>query len=56
MLRTGALECPEGWNGEGGEKEGMDGNTCTPMADSCECMVKTTTISLSNLPPIKINK
>ena len=20
------------------------GNTCTPMADSCECMVKTTTI------------
>ena len=23
------------------------GNTCTPMADSCECMAKTTTI-LSN--------
>ena len=20
------------------------GNTCTPMADSCECMAKTTTI------------
>ena len=21
------------------------GNTCTPMADSCQCMAKTTTIS-----------
>ena len=27
---------PEGWTGEGG---GM-GNTCTPMADSCQCMAK----------------
>ena len=35
---------PEGWDGEGGGgKVGM-GNTCTPMADSCECMAKTTTI------------
>ena len=26
------------------------GNTCTPLADSCQCMAKTT------WPPIKINK
>ena len=32
------------------------GNTCTPMAGSCQCMAKTTTILLSNWPPIKINK
>ena len=32
------------------------GNTCTPMADSCQCMAKTTTILSSNYPPIKINK
>ena len=31
------------------------GNTCTPMADSCECMEKTTTI-LKVYPPIKIKK
>ena len=32
---------PEGWDGEG---SGMrTGNTCTPMADSCQCMAKTTT-------------
>ena len=36
---------PEGWDGEGGEKRVRLGNTCTPMADSCECMAKTTTIS-----------
>ena len=29
------------------------GNTCTPMADSCQCMAKTTTILW--LAPIKIN-
>ena len=29
---------PEGWDGEGG---GFSlGNTCTPMADSCECMAE----------------
>ena len=27
------------------------GNECTPMAHSCQCIAKTTTI----LPPIKIN-
>ena len=30
--------------GEGSRREVQDGNTCTPMADSCECMAKTTTI------------
>ena len=29
---------PEGWYGEGGGFR-MD-NTCTPMADSCQCMAK----------------
>ena len=32
---------PEGWDGEG---DSGRGNTCIPMADSCECMAKTTTI------------
>ena len=35
---------PEGWNGEGGGGEFRMGNTCTPMADSCQCTAKTTTI------------
>ena len=34
---------PEGWDGEGGGRGfGMD--TCTPVADSCPCLAKTTTI------------
>ena len=35
---------PEGWDGreEGGGFRMRD--TCAPMADSCECMTKTTTI------------
>ena len=33
---------PEGWDGEGvGFRRG---NTHTPMADSCQCMAKTSTI------------
>ena len=28
---------PEGWDGEGGLRMG---NTCTPMADSCQCKAK----------------
>ena len=32
------------------------GNTCKPMADSCQCMAKTTKILKSNQLPIKINK
>ena len=30
---------PEGWAEEGGGFR--MGNTCTPMADSCQCMAKT---------------
>ena len=32
---------------EGGGKSGM-GNTCTSVADSCQCMAKTATIFQSN--------
>ena len=48
-MRQGA----QGWctgmtqrDGLGGELEGgvQDGDTCTPMADSCQCMVKTATV------------
>ena len=39
---------PEGWDGEGGGREVQDGETCIPMADSCQCMAKTTTILESN--------
>ena len=35
---------PEGWDGEGGGRGFRMGNTYTPMADSCECMAKTTTV------------
>ena len=35
---------PEGWDGEGGGSGVQDGNRCTPMADSCQCMAKTTTV------------
>ena len=35
---------PEGWDEEGVGGEFRMGNTCTPMADSCQCMAKTTTI------------
>ena len=35
---------PEGWEGREVRGEFRIGNTCTPMADSCECMAKTTTI------------
>ena len=32
---------PEGWDGEGGGRGGFRmGNTCTPVADSCQCMAK----------------
>ena len=40
----GPWDDPEGWDREGGGRRAQDGNTCTPMADSCQCMVKTTTI------------
>ena len=31
---------PEGCDGEGDWKGVQDGGTCTPMADSCQCMEK----------------
>ena len=35
---------PEGWYGEGSGRGFRMGNTCTPMADSCQCMARPTTI------------
>ena len=36
---------PEGWDGEGGGRVGFrKGDTCTPLADSSQCMAKPTTI------------
>ena len=35
---------PEEWDGEGRGGSSGQGDTSTPMADSCQCMVKTTTI------------
>ena len=35
---------PEGWDGEGGGRGFRMRNTWVPMADSCQCMAKTTTI------------
>ena len=45
MHETGCLglvhwDDPEGWDGEGGGRQVQDGNTCTPMMDSCQCMAK----------------
>ena len=45
MHDTGCLglvhwDNPERWNGEGGGREFRMWNTCTPMADSCQCMSK----------------
>ena len=31
---------PEGWDGEGVGRGFRMGNTCTPMADSCQCVAK----------------
>ena len=35
---------PEGWDGEGGGRGVQDGEDIYTMADSCQCMAKTTTI------------
>ena len=35
---------PEGWDWEEVGEGFRMGNMCTPMADSCQCMAKTTTI------------
>ena len=49
MHDTGCLglvhwDDPKGGYGEGGGRGFRMGDTCTPMADSCQCMAKTTTI------------
>ena len=53
MHETGA----QGWCTGMTQRDGMErevgggfrmGNTCTPMADSCQCMAKPTTILYSN--------
>ena len=38
----------EGWDEEGGGRGGGMEHTCTPVADSCQCMAKTTTTLQSN--------
>ena len=43
MYKTGCSglvywDDPEGWDGEGGGRGVQDGSTCTPVADSCQCM------------------
>ena len=43
---------PEGWYGKGGEREFRMGNTCIPMADSCQCIAK----PIQYCKEIKINK
>ena len=35
---------PEGRAGEGGRGVQDGGDTCAPVADSCQCVAKTTTI------------
>ena len=35
---------PEEWDGEGGARGVQDGDTCTSMADSYQCMAQTTKI------------
>jgi len=35
---------PEGWDGEGSGRWFRMRDTCTPMADLCQCMAKATTI------------
>ena len=38
------LDNPEGWEGEGGGRDFGMSEACIPMADSRQCMAKTTTI------------
>ena len=42
---------PEGWGGERYGSGGSGwGDTCVPVADSCQCMAKTMTLLQSNYP------
>ena len=36
-------DIPEGWDGDGGVRGAGQGDKCTPIADSCQCMAKPTT-------------
>ena len=45
----------DGMGREVGGELGM-GNTCKSMADSCQCIAKTTTVLLSSQPPTNKNK
>ena len=44
----GPWDDPEGWDGEGGGRQVQDGGHMYTVADSCQCMAKTTTILQSN--------
>ena len=39
-LRLVHWDDPEEWDGEGHGSRVQDQNTCTPVADSCQCMAK----------------
>ena len=45
VLRDNSRGMGSGGRWEGGSGQG---DTCTPVADSCQCIAKTTTILLSN--------
>ena len=45
--KSSGMTLRDGMGREVGEGFGM-GDTCTPMADSCQCMAKPTTILYSN--------
>ena len=46
----------EGRDGVGGGREVQErGDVCIPVADSCWCVLETSTTLCSNYPPIKIN-
>ena len=54
-LKVSALGLPRGigWVGRAGIQDG--GDTCTPVADSCQCIAKAITILYSNYTPTKVN-